>query len=53
VAAGVVRRLNVVRCEVRVWVGSSIDGTIGYIVGTDESFGKRRCLRCEVRKGFP
>ena len=31
----------------------SNDRTIGYIVDRDESLRERRCLRCEVGRGFP
>ena len=34
-----------------MWIGSSIDGTIGYIARSDEPL--RKSPSYEVRKGFP
>ena len=34
-----------------MWIGSSIDGTIGYIAKSDEPL--RKSPSYEVRKGFP
>ena len=35
-----------------MWIGSSIDGIIGYIVRTDESLREGEASGCEVRKVF-
>jgi hypothetical protein len=36
-----------------MWIGSPIDGVMGYIIYIDKSLREKEESVCEVRKGFP